>query len=71
RATAALEGALLDAPAIDAASGDAARFRPRVAVRPWEGAPGAVDEISATVTLPDGTPFTLRRLVRRAAGARR
>jgi type II secretory pathway pseudopilin PulG len=76
-AEATLEGALLAAPpdaspdaddnAAAAAPGPPARARPRVTVRPWEGAPRTVDEVAATVTLPDGTPFTLRRLVRRTA----
>ncbi len=60
-AEATLEGALLAAPPPDSL----ARYRPRVTVRAWVGAPRAVDEVAATVTLADGTPFTLRRLVRR------
>lgn len=55
-----LEGALLDAPPPDSL----ARWQPRVARAPWEGAP-RVDVVTATVTLPDGGAFTLRRLVRR------
>jgi type II secretory pathway pseudopilin PulG len=60
-AEATLEGALLDAPPADSL----ARWRPRVTTEPWEGAPRAVDVVAATVTLPDGAEFTLRRLVRR------
>ena len=55
-----LEGALLDAPPPDSL----ARWQPRVARQPWDGAP-RVDVVTATVTLPDGGEFTLRRLVRR------
>lgn len=59
-AEATLEGALLQAPPPDSL----ARWQPRVATQPWEGAP-RVDVVSATVTLPNGAEFTLRRLVRR------
>ncbi|MGZ8378641.1 MAG: type II secretion system protein [Gemmatirosa sp.] len=61
-AEATLEGALLEAPPADSL----ARWRPRVTTQPWEGAPRAVDVVAATVTLPHGAEFTLRRLVRRA-----
>jgi type II secretory pathway pseudopilin PulG len=65
-AEATLEGALLDAP-LDAPPADSlARWRPRVTTQPWEGAPRAIDVVAATVTLPNGAEFTLRRLVRRA-----
>ena len=57
-----LEAALLDAPPPDSL----ARWQPRVARTPWTGATrGRVDVVTATVTLPDGGEFTLRRLVRR------
>lgn len=60
-AEATLEGAILQAPP----PATLARYRPTVSVRPWPGAP-RVDELAATVTLPNGARFTLRRLVRRA-----
>ena len=69
-AEATMERALLDAPPVSDATlpPDAiARFRPRVAVRPWPGAARGVDELTATVTLSNGATFTLHRLVRRAA----